>query len=172
MRRVALVALTAVLAGCPPGALHRTLRRNTALETGCPEDKVSLPRPPSVMGFAGSWYAVACDRVYDCRLLTDNSTRCTETPDSKAVTIQRVVIDRLSLETACPKDKIRVDKGADWSHGGEEAFRLEACGGWYVCAAPAGKVECKAALASGTAPAGAGSRGGQILPPSAPEAGR
>ncbi len=144
------------LAGCVPySAIEASLKRSTAPDVGCPEDQVVISSYEQ--GAAGMypsrWTATGCGREWRCELHVGSATSgsvsrqaCTETAASNAETLRQVVLDRLSLETGCAPELVAVTKEADWSRGGEKAYRMTACGKAYVCTTAAGRTDCKAAL--------------------------
>jgi len=94
-----------------------------------------------------------CNRRWDCLYYsgsmyskTEARTECKEASASRAAVKRSVVVDRLSLETGCPVKKIKVIQKSAWSSGGERAYRLEACGKYFVCTAAPGRTDCKPAV--------------------------
>jgi hypothetical protein len=124
---------------------------------GCPAGQVTIKdyREPSGLVSAASWTAVGCGREWACRSWLESygasygrsHEECTETQASNAETLRQVVLDRLALETSCPAEQVSITKEADWSRGGEKAYRMTACGKAYVCTTAAGRTDCKPALA-------------------------
>ena len=150
-------AAVVLLAGCIPySTIEASLKKSTAPDVGCPEDQVVITN--YVQGAAGmypsTWTAEGCGREWRCELHVGSAKSgsisrqaCTETAASNAETLRQVVLDRLSLETGCAPELVAVVKEADWSRGGEKAYRMTACGKAYVCTTAAGRTDCKAALA-------------------------
>lgn len=95
-----------------------------------------------------------CSRDFACALPSESPARasaeakCEETAESEQRTLTKVVIDRLTLETGCSSEKIRVEGQSQWVRGTEHAFRLAACGAGYVCTTAAGRTDCKKALSA------------------------
>ena len=167
---VALVALLAVPVGGCHQMIMEQIRRDTSERVRCPEARLQVSNYRT--GAAGlspsTWNAAGCDRRWSCELyataagsgLPDRMT-CSEDEASRQMTIRKVAVDRLALESGCPKEAIRILAESEWSRGGEQAFRMGACGRVYVCTTAAGRTDCKAALPQapaapphGRAPAG------------------
>lgn len=141
-----LLAATALLAsatGCI--SVHDRVRLKVSELTSCPPSQIQVLGDP--MGMSRQ-IARGCDREFDCWVKGYGrvwNADCTEANASKSSMSERVVVDRLSLETDCPREQIRVTKRADWSRGDEKAFRLTACGLPYVCTTAPGRTDCEPA---------------------------
>lgn len=181
MKRVCVAVVVALSSGCfSREAIDRSLQLQTEFEVGCSADRVEISDYRG--GMAGShptrWRAVACGREYRCAYYANAEhsgmaarTECEETGRSKQATYQKIVVDRLALETGCPKDQVEIQSQADWSRDTETAFRLSACGKPYVCTTAKGRTDCKAALASESppaAPAAAAAAPAEAVPTPAP----
>lgn len=151
MRGFSLVGL--LLVGCATVSPERQAawqREQSALKLGCTWGQVEVAGG----GGEGPWQATCDGRSYLCRprmlyagsLYARAEAECEETEASKAAVYRQVVLDRLSLETGCAPELVAVTKEADWSRGGEKAYRMTACGKAYVCTTAAGRTDCKAAL--------------------------
>lgn len=153
MRRF-VAGLAVLLSGCvtlSPEKLAGWQREQSALQLHCTWSDTKVSE-------AGTWepWIASCEgRSYICRAVTvglstayeSTKVTCEETEASKAAVHRQVVTDRLALETSCPTSKIEITREADWSRGGEKAYRMTACGKPYVCTTAAGRTDCKAALA-------------------------
>ena len=100
-----------------------------------------------------SWTATGCEREWVCDRLkatahTESVVTCKEAMGSRAATVEKVVVDRLALETGCPQTEIRVVSKTAWMNGSEQGFRLSACGNFFICTHANGRTDCKAALAA------------------------
>jgi hypothetical protein len=73
---------------------------------------------------------------------------CQESGCSEARTIREIVIDRLALDTDCDKSRVRIVGQSDLKRGSETAYRMEACGSFYICTSSYQRVECKPEAAS------------------------
>jgi hypothetical protein len=137
-----VVLLILCLSGClSPAEQKWALQQQASPYLGCPATRVKVSEP-------GVYpvQAQGCDREVVCSWNGPSTTGtwiCQETPDSSARTEQKVVVDRLALETACPREQIQVVERANWSRGGEAAFRMWACGVFYACTTAPGRTECK-----------------------------
>lgn len=110
----------------------------------CPISQVQIIEPSA--SWNPKFKAMGCDREAICYYEGPSSVRsfvCEETPESVARTEQKVVVDRLILETGCPFEQVKVVERANWSRGGEAAFRMWACGAFYACTTAPGRTECK-----------------------------
>jgi hypothetical protein len=100
--------------------------------------------------FETSEFKATCGkRVYNClnkATLDDlSNVQCSETAETRDVTLQKVVIDRVSLESGCSAEKIKIVQRSKWVQGQEQAFRTEACGKPYICTSALGRTKCKLA---------------------------
>jgi hypothetical protein len=135
----------------PPPSLVLAVT-TVAVETGCASGEAGITmRSEDVLGSID-----ICGRNFVCI-----DGRCLETAASKARVrlleeaeeerkLMALVVDRIALETRCPRESVRVVEKAEWTRGTERAFRLEACGKQYVCSTAAGlgggRTDCRAAL--------------------------
>lgn len=132
---------------------------SVAAITGCPS---SDARPHTVgeinRAGVGVFTASICDRDFTCTTSgrVNLEAECSETKQSVETTNQKVVVDRLQLETGCDRKEIRIVSDADWGRGTERAYRMTACGTPFVCTTAPGRTDCKAALQSPLAPVAAG----------------
>lgn len=140
MRILSLASVALLLASCWTAAeMEKGTAMVTARQINCPASRIAISNMTS-----RTWTARGCQRAYQCWLTSpDNKTRCREEEGSKEQTARRVVIDRLALESGCAKTRIRVVQASEWSRGGEQAYRLTACGGAYVCTTKGSGTDCK-----------------------------
>jgi hypothetical protein len=140
-------AFLAAVAGCTVPTDY--LIRHTAANTDCSSGQVEIVgSPPTSSVGVFSWMARCRNRQFECRqrMIGDRAVRsCEETPASFARTAVRIAGDRLALETGCERSRIRLVEEADWSRGGERAFRFDACGQPYICTTAPGRTDCEAA---------------------------
>lgn len=100
-----------------------------------------------------------CGRDFSCDAEWDSVRRemkivgahCREDPASAERTALKIAIDRLSVETGCSAEVVKLGGTTSWTRGSERAYRLIACGKPYVCTTAVGRTDCKVALDS-TAP--------------------
>ncbi len=127
------------------------LLRKTSAELGVAQSscRATMTRPNDGSGNFG-WDAVCDGRKYACEQKCFGragcTTNCKETRSSEAHTLTKVVVDRLALETGCPKKQIEIVSQSEWKRGSETAYRMKACGKMFVCTTAAGRTDCKAAL--------------------------
>ena len=139
MRYVAIVVL---LAGCPSQkSIEDSLRASASQRMSCPKDQIVIT---GYVWGGRTWTESGCGRVFDCQLQQHASTDCSETPASKARTIQKIVVERVILDSGCSSVKI-VGKTA-WRQGSEQAYRLEGCGKAYTCTTATGRTDCRLAI--------------------------
>jgi len=147
--KYALLFLSVVLlSGCAAARAKylRVIEKKSPIAVRCPEAKISdVDR--------NTWKTTGCGREWSCHsenatigFIIDWDVFCDETGTSKESVNKKAVIDQLSLETNCPKDKIKIDRESEWVRGTERSYRLSACGEVYVCTSASGRIECKAAL--------------------------
>jgi hypothetical protein len=156
--RILAMVIGGLSAACIPQSLiESSLRRTSSPYLSCSEEQIQVSNYSQGMaGYAPStWTATGCDRTFNCSLYVaaagsglPDRTDCRETAGSESQTLGRVVVDRLSIETGCPPEKIAVVNQASWSRGTETAYRMTACGKPYVCTTSAKGTDCKAALAA------------------------
>ncbi|MFT3842125.1 MAG: hypothetical protein QM723_34360 [Myxococcaceae bacterium] len=125
--------------------------REARLPAACPVQSLEIDPVPDdavakwegLANFSG-WYVVSgCGTEVICNDDHPKDADCRESPTYE------VVRDRLSLETGCDGSRISIERKAAWTRGFERAYRLNACGGSYVCTtAPGQTTDCKAALAT------------------------
>lgn len=162
--RLVLVAMVTFAAtGCTAMVFERVKHAAMPVIECLPENlSVEMHDIPNA-SIGKEWTAQGCGREADCRY-EGQVMVCHETPNSKKVRAdadskkeaennELAVKDRLSMETGCDEANVKVVKRAAWSKGGEQSFRLEACGKPYVCSAGRGGLNCKEAL-GGTPDAG------------------
>ncbi|HOX42954.1 MAG TPA: hypothetical protein PK668_05130 [Myxococcota bacterium] len=146
-----LIVLVAVCCaqGCTVDRSY--LLRKSAENLKCDRGEITIVSQTENDGGGNfDWVARYKGRDYHCEHRCPAhvcSSTCKETESSNAETQKKVAIDRLSLETGCAADGIRVLSQSEWSSGGEVAYRIEACGKTYVCTQAPGRTECKEALA-------------------------
>lgn len=153
MRFSPMLLIFLLLSGCfNPDIIRQDIQVGASSVLGCPVERVQAPVP--VFGdprFQTGFRAAGCDREATCSLagytMETRHMVCEETPDSVARTEQKVVVDRLVLETGCPPTQVQVVERANWSRGGEAAFRMWACGNFYACTTAPGRTECKPVMA-------------------------
>ena len=148
--RGSVFLLLVVFSGCfSAAAMQDKIREKAAPHVGCPASEITMENfYTNYAGFA-SYKTDGCGRQFACSTESTTGvsiTKCDEFPESKEKTTVAVVVDRLSLETNCPKEKITVVNKTDWSSGSESAYRMDACGTQYVCTTAAGRTDCKQAL--------------------------
>jgi hypothetical protein len=119
--------------------------------TACPQPAVGLI-------VEGGWLVTSCEHELLCTQLG-----CVETAESQAEFMRRADVERerlnqlavrqrLSLESGCPVDSIRIEDRTRLERGAESAYRLFACEHRYVCASSPRGIECKSALKDIEAP--------------------
>lgn len=147
MRILAWAVVLPVFSSCASQMIASRISR----DTGCPSAQIVVGKQTS---WAGPLPAKACDRDFFCFIRSagySSWAECEETASSKAAISEKVVAERLSLETGCPKAKVHVAQRSEWSAGGETAFRMVACERPYLCAYGPGRVECKPAMGGAAA---------------------
>lgn len=152
--RAGLLVLLAVSAGCVTSTVAPDrLRIATSEKVDCPATGLTIDqRRDRDLGFGvfvpDFYRAVGCDREWLCGFHTapTNAYVCEESGRSREETMRQIVLDRLALETSCPRAKIEVLSKTEWRVGTETAYRLSACDRAFVCTTAAGRVDCKAAL--------------------------
>lgn len=153
MRLLLALLLLFLLPSCT-AMVTKKVHEKTSIALGCSLDETKIGElRKDEWGNLSSWPADCRGRSFHC-VRGDSGNEydplraiCEETAASKEVTTQKIVLDRLALETGCPAEKIKIDDKAGWSRGTETAYRMEACGKWYVCTTAAGRTDCKEALA-------------------------
>jgi hypothetical protein len=153
MRRLVMLVLLPACATVSPEQIRAELRQQTEPTISCPQNAIEIGEYQGGMTAAGApvltYPASGCGREYICEASqrTIRAT-CTETAESEARAVKKLVVDRLALETGCAPANIAIVQEAEWVRGQERAFRLEACGKAYVCTTvPGHATSCKAALA-------------------------
>lgn len=154
MARCLVLLLLVATVGCVTSKVTPDhLKTATAEKVECQATGLTIDqREDKDLGFGISvpkfYRAIGCEREWTCgfRLAPVNAYVCDETPRSREETTRKIVIDRLGLETSCPKARIEFLNKTEWRVGTETAYRLSACDRNYVCTAAAGRVDCKAAL--------------------------
>jgi len=106
------------------------------------------------------WDTESCDgpqRQYRCKGRIRDfglfDVSCIEKQASRQEVKADVVLDRLHLETGCPKSEIKIVAASKWRSGTEQSYRMNACGRSYVCTTAAGHTDCKPAEGPISAPA-------------------
>lgn len=149
--------------GCiSTAAIHDQLRRESAPHLTCPADQIQIADYQTGMAgnYPSTWRAIGCERAFRCSMWVPaagsggtSRVECNEDQESEELTLTKVVIDRLSLESGCPAERITIERAGDWRRGSERAYRLRACGQSYVCTTAAGRTDCeRAAEGSPVAP--------------------
>lgn len=132
-----------------------SMRLNTSIQTRCPESQIAVRCPGGECYGQLSWAASACGRQYTCAMTGSTSptlaASCRESAASEQRSLMNVVIDRLALESGCPKSDIQVVQAAEWQRGSERAYRLRACGHFFICTTAAGRTDCKQAMSQSPA---------------------
>jgi hypothetical protein len=153
LNRITVAGLALLTACVAPETIRQSLQERAAPAIECPSDQIEVGEH-TVSGIGTnsvvtSFPATGCGRSYVCEYPSwSKVARCTETGASQARSTRHLVVDRLALDTGCPPEQIAVVRESAWNRGGEQAYRMTACGKAYVCASAPGQVtSCKAALA-------------------------
>jgi len=134
MKRIvmlSLVSLSCVMA-------HSGRVRDTTYAAGwqCPtQPKIKCGDKPECGRWDRSWIATcpADGRMYDCGYGSNSITECTESKESRAKVRMSILIDRLAIQTGCSPQEISLVAESAWSTAGETAYRMLACGSYYMC---------------------------------------
>jgi hypothetical protein len=121
--------------------------RPTALR--CPRKDFRVIEVPLGAGFTEEfegWYLfTGCWTEIVCPTEEAVAGECRDSPPFAAVR------ERLSIETGCDRNQVRLITVNNWSTGGQLVYRVEACGAAYVCTTQPGRgVECKVPLVAPT----------------------
>lgn len=148
MRGVCLLFIVAGSTGCA-ASFHSMIAKRASDMSGCASSEFHV-QGAALVGAPST--ASGCGRKFDCVVNMSGwgayaryDAECKESAGSASRAAENTAIDRLALETDCPRDEIAVLKEADWSRGGERAYRMRACGKAYVCTTGPGRTDCEPA---------------------------
>lgn len=150
MKRALLAALLLAASCATPQQRTEYLRGEVAKATNCTDVEV---QPTTTSPYP----AKACGgREYMCqsvRLSEFNwETQCDETPQSRDGVMQRIALERVSMESECPREKVQMEELSNWTVGTERAYRFNACGVKYFCTTANGRADCKAKASPASMP--------------------